>query len=234
MSLENEYMHWKQLLENEKKSLAKFESLDVTQMDEMQLEARNRGIESCKEGIEEFSEIFNEIKEELQEFIEEGGEVSQIILDELAEDDEKSSKVIEVTITEFEQGTTFLADEHPIVNDKDYCEVLTTPEVLKYTVNGTKCHMQKVNSSKEELIKEIIPQVIFNEWFEENWSKNFSDFGILAPKVYDHEEDDSFTVDSIDNFVNNCKHDDCYEEYIAKLQEIAEKETTVDVTDLSE
>lgn len=142
--------------------------------------------------------------------------------------------MIEIIITEFKQGTTFLADEHPIVNDRDYCEVLTTPNVLNYTVNGTKCHIQEVNSSKEELIKQIIPQTIFDEWFEENWSKNFSDFGISAPSVYDFEEDNFFKVDSIDNFVNNCKHDDCYREYMAKLQEIAEKEFTVKVTDLSE
>ena len=60
---------------------------------------------------------------------------------------------IEIILTNFEAGKTFLADEHPIVNDRDYCEVLTTPDILSYTVNGTKCHIQKVNSSKEELIK---------------------------------------------------------------------------------
>lgn len=91
MSLENEYYHWKKMVENETNNLEKFESLDVTQMDEMQLEARNRGIESCKEGIEEFSEIFNEVREELQEFIKEGGEVSQKTLDEFKEEDEKLS-----------------------------------------------------------------------------------------------------------------------------------------------
>ena len=140
---------------------------------------------------------------------------------------------IEIVITEFEEGTTFLADENPIVNDRDYCEVLTTPSTLKYEVNGCK-NITNGHNSKEELIKQIIPQTIFQEWFEENWSKEFSDFEISAPSVYDFEEDDFFTVSSIDNFVNNCKHDDCYEEYIAKLQEIAEKEFKVEVTDLSE
>lgn len=237
MSLENEYYHFKRELRSEKEELEKFESLDVTQMDEMQLKARQRGIASCKESINELEGYLQEVKEELKEFIKEGGEVSQKTFDEFKkeEDEESSSSVIiEIVITEFEQGTTFLADENPIVNDRDYCEVLKTPDILNYTVNGTKCHIQKVNSSKEELIKESIPQVIFNEWFEENWSKTFSDLGISAPLVYDFEEDDFFKVDSIDNFVNNCTQDSCFKEYRTKLQEIAEKEFTVDVTDLSE
>lgn len=140
---------------------------------------------------------------------------------------------IEIVITEFEKGTTFLADEHPVVNDNDYCEVVTTPSTLKYEVNGYR-NLINGHNSKEELIKQIIPQTIFQEQFEENWSKNFSDFGISAPSVYDFEEDGFFKVDSIDNFVNNCTHDDCYSEYMEKLQEIAEKEFTVKVTDLSE
>lgn len=32
-----------------------------------------------------------------------------------------------VTITEFTESKSMLCDEHPIVNDKDYCEVITIP-----------------------------------------------------------------------------------------------------------
>lgn len=86
MSLENEYVHWKQLVKNEEKSLAKFEALDTTNMDEDQLSARERGIRMAKSSIEEYSEIFEEIKEELQDFIDNGGEVSEITLREFKEE----------------------------------------------------------------------------------------------------------------------------------------------------
>ena len=56
---------------------------------------------------------------------------------------------------------------------------------------------------------------------------NFSDYGIQAPVIYDFEEDTKYAVDSIDDFVNNCKHENCYHTYINALQKIAEDEYSI-------
>lgn len=81
--LENEYYNEKKLLENARDNLAEFEALNVEEMTEEQIAARNRGIESCKEDINESEEILSEIKEELVEFINNGGEVSEKTKEEI-------------------------------------------------------------------------------------------------------------------------------------------------------
>ena len=92
MNLENEYVHFKQELKSEEEKLAKFESLNENEMTEMQIEARNRGIKSCKESITEIKELLAEVTAELHDFIKNGGEVSNETLKELeeSEDDESS------------------------------------------------------------------------------------------------------------------------------------------------
>lgn len=75
--LENEYFNEKQLLENAQARLSKMESLDVENMTQEQLEARERVIKGAKEEIKECEELLEEIKEELVEFINNGGEVSE-------------------------------------------------------------------------------------------------------------------------------------------------------------
>lgn len=77
VSLENEYFNEKQLLENAQARLNKMESLDVENMTQEQLEARERVIKGAKEEIKECEEMLEEIKEELVEFINNGGEVSE-------------------------------------------------------------------------------------------------------------------------------------------------------------
>ena len=83
MSLENEYYNEKDFLTNEKQTLTKFEALDIENMTEEQLKARNRGIKNAKESIKESEEILKEIKDELIEFINNGGEVSESTLKDL-------------------------------------------------------------------------------------------------------------------------------------------------------
>ena len=77
VSLENEYFHWKQMRENAQNRITEMESLDVENMSEEQLEARERVIKGAKEEIKECEEMLEEIKEELVEFINNGGEVSE-------------------------------------------------------------------------------------------------------------------------------------------------------------
>ena len=83
MSLENEYFDEKQFLTKEKETLAKFESLNIENMAEEQIAARERGIKRCKETIKESEEILEEIKEELIDFITNGGDVSELTLKDL-------------------------------------------------------------------------------------------------------------------------------------------------------
>ena len=134
-------------------------------------------------------------------------------------------KTIEVNI-KFNEGETFVSDINPVVNDPDYIEVLTTANELHFEYNGCG-HIIRSRKNKKEMIAEMKKTIIFDSWFEENWLKKFSDFGISAPIVYDHEEDENYAVDDIDNFINNCKNDDEYQMYKDKLQEIAENEYAI-------
>ena len=65
MSLENELAQFEAELKQNEKQLAKFESLDITTMNQEQLEARERGIRMTKDDIKEIKEIIKEIKEEM-------------------------------------------------------------------------------------------------------------------------------------------------------------------------
>ena len=136
-------------------------------------------------------------------------------------------KIIFKTIS-FEQGQSVLVDEHPVVNDKDYCEVVETSSVLKYEWNGYGS-LIRGKTSKEELIARAIEQSKWDAWTEDNMYQGnvFADFGLDAPEVYDFEEDAIYSVNGIDDFINNCRFDDCYDEVIRQLKEIASKEYVV-------
>ena len=57
VSLENEYFTWKQMRENAERDIAKMENLDVENMTQKQLEARNRVIKGAKEEIKEYGNM---------------------------------------------------------------------------------------------------------------------------------------------------------------------------------
>lgn len=140
--------------------------------------------------------------------------------------------MLTVRIGEFKPSVTIVADEHPIVNDDDYCEVITTPPALDFTCNGT--HLRTVgeaNESRDDLIAKIPSMVAYDEWFERHWSDSFSDHGLDAPVVYDYEEDRTYAVTSIDNYVNNCYWDENYESVIRELKALALKEIEVVIID---
>lgn len=135
-----------------------------------------------------------------------------------------------VKIIEYEQGTSILADESPVVNDKDYCEVVETVSRLRYTWNGFDSGVRgSKDTTKEELIEKIIKQSKWDAWTEDimHQGKTFADFCLDAPEVYDHELDETYVVNSIDNFINNCQDDDCYDEVITQLKKIASNEYEV-------
>lgn len=84
--LENEYFAEKQLIKRAEESIQKMQSLDVENMTQEQLEARERVIKSSKEEIKECQEILEEIKVELYDFIYNDGEVSKITIEALIDD----------------------------------------------------------------------------------------------------------------------------------------------------
>ena len=95
---------------------------------------------------------------------------------------------IKLIVRDFEEGTTFLATEHPIVDDKEYCEVLKTPSKLRYEVDGCICGVTGYNMTYDELLTQAIKSATFGEWMEHNWKTTFSDVGLPAPEVFDFEE----------------------------------------------
>lgn len=107
MSIENEYLHNKKFLENEKEKLAKIEATEILEDEnnafsiEERTEAKNKAIKMHKEDIKETEEILDEIKEELIEFINNGGEVSQMTLDALKEEENEESDEFESINVDF-------------------------------------------------------------------------------------------------------------------------------------
>ena len=89
MRLERQYNSLKQMLAREKKALARFEAAEIAEdannafSVEERLQAKEKGIASCKENIKEYDEILEEIKEELIIFINNGGDVSEKTKEEI-------------------------------------------------------------------------------------------------------------------------------------------------------
>lgn len=140
-----------------------------------------------------------------------------------------NKKTIQITLDSFTEGKVTAGETW---NDSAYDKIKLGAE-LTYSFDGCKYSVKgDVDSTKEDcinLLKEKIPQIIFDEWFEENWTKEFSDFGLDDPKVYDFEEGRTNAVKGIGDFVNNCSFDDCYDEVIEQLKEVASKEYEVEI-----
>lgn len=139
-------------------------------------------------------------------------------------------KSIQIKIVKFEKGRTMLVDEHPIVNDDSWVDISKTPSTLTYVYNDCTHHVRG-HKSKDELVSEAVSNAVFDIWFEDNMSSTFEDIGLPVPKLYDYEEGDYFEVRGIDNFVNNCRFDDCYDDILKSLCKIAESEYDVQIID---
>ena len=138
-------------------------------------------------------------------------------------------KTIQVTLLEFKDSETFIADEHPIVNDDDYCEVITTLPRLTYECDGVTCAISgSVGETKSDLVGQIIPKVLFDTWYEDNWTKTFEEIGLDNP-IYD-----SLVIKGVDDFISNCKRHVNYDIIIGKIISIANSEYEVVVFENSE
>lgn len=101
-------------------------------------------------------------------------------------------------ILNFEEGKTFLADESPVVNDKDYCEIDKTPSTLTYEVDGFgNHHVSGKGLTKEELISQAVKTTAFEVWFDEHCLDTFEEVGMDAPEIYDPEDNKRSIVKGI-------------------------------------
>ena len=137
-------------------------------------------------------------------------------------------KTVQVTLEKYEEPVTFVAEDSPIVNDPDYIEVITTAPTIHYSYDGIECAITgDKKDTLTDLIKKVKSSVAWDKWFHDNADgHDFKDYGLNSPRVYDHEEDDFFTIRNIGNYVNNCFHD---EEVMLELHQIAEEEIKVEI-----
>lgn len=140
-------------------------------------------------------------------------------------------KTIHVTLTEFIEGKSVLVDEHPVVNDSDYVDIVTTPNELHYNYDGANCCHSKIGATKNELLTTVIQLVLFDKFYEIHFGETFEDIGLPAPIVYDYEEMESSPVKSICNYIDNCKLDKNYPIVRRQLIEIAKNEIPIIIED---
>lgn len=114
------------------------------------------------------------------------------------------SKKIQLEVIDFIEGTTMVVDESPIVNDKDYIDVIQTPNELKYLVDGT-YNSVTGTSTYTELLETAIERTVWNEWFYNRYGedKQFNEVKISAPSV--ETEEGTILVKNIGDFINNGK-----------------------------
>lgn len=141
--------------------------------------------------------------------------------------------MIKVKLITHTEGKKITADEHPIVNDKHYCEIIEINPSIKYTYDGVKggCIADNFDDTLTDIKDKATRKIAFDEWFEENWTKSFSDFGFAAPIVYDEEEDEEYELNSIDQFINNGRNlmlKDDFDAIKSVLTDIAMEEIEVE------
>lgn len=114
------------------------------------------------------------------------------------------TKKLTLEVIDFIEGTTMVVDEHPIVNDKDYIDVIQTPNELKYLVDGT-YNSVTGTSTYTELLETAIERTVWNEWFYNRYGedKQFNEVKIPAPSV--ETEEGKILVKNIEDFINNGK-----------------------------
>lgn len=142
---------------------------------------------------------------------------------------------ITIKITKYEEPVTMVVDEHPIVNDPDYVDVVTTAPTLHYIVDGAECSTYGAkDDSFEDTLQKVTQTVIFQKWLEENQYKTYDEIGVEAPLIYDPEEFTESAPSNVFDFIYNCRWlltDKEYEELKQPLMELALQEYEVIIED---
>lgn len=132
-------------------------------------------------------------------------------------------ETIIIKITGYDDGKTIVADEHPVVNDKNYADVVKTKATLHYTYSGVKCNIKGEN--KETLMETMKQRVIFDTFMEEHEAEDFEDVGLESPEVNGEK------VHSLFDYVYSCRKidKDNYKKVLMSIREVAKNEYTVKV-----
>ena len=118
---------------------------------------------------------------------------------------------VTVKIIEYTEKKSSLVDEHPVVNDKDYAEVVTVPPSVSFRYvgknTGTHSITGSVDDTYDDLITKVMDNVTWNTWYYEmdGQGKSFSELGLDVPRVYDYESGECVSVDSVGDFIDNCR-----------------------------
>lgn len=104
--------------------------------------------------------------------------------------------MITVTITSFEKGETHIVNEPSKFED----DIVTTSSRITWEQDDGSCHGCYVeSSSKLGGVKEIIPKIQKNQFFEESYK--FKDIDVPEP-VYVNEEGESGNIKYVDEYLH--------------------------------
>ena len=108
--------------------------------------------------------------------------------------------MITITITSFEKGETHIVYEPSKFED----DIVTTSSRITWEQDDGSCHGCYVeSSSKLGGVKEIIPRIQKNQFFEESYK--FKDIDVLEP-VYINEEGESGNIKYVDEYLHEARN----------------------------
>lgn len=108
--------------------------------------------------------------------------------------------MITITITSFEKGETHIVNEPSKFED----DVVTTSSRITWEQDDGSCHGCYVeSSSKLGGVKEIIPMIQKEQFFEESYK--FEDIDVPEP-VYVTEDGDTGNIHFVDQYLHESKH----------------------------
>ena len=110
---------------------------------------------------------------------------------------------INLKIVEIEKGKTIINQEHNKMWEDD---IITTSNRVSYKVNGISCGTFVKSTNTEEVIQEIIPKIILDEYLNHDYS--FEDLELSNPE-YKTYEGDCGVIKEIIEYLNlrNCEID---------------------------
>ena len=142
-------------------------------------------------------------------------------------------KTIQITLDNFEEGLITYGETW----NESAEDIIEVPAIQHYTITDADGYTEQrkihgnTTANEHDLYLDLIhhtDQIIFDNWFEDNWTKTFADVGLDNPTVWDYEDEEYWEVESIDDFINNCKYNKTlYYKVFGELVSIAKKEYEV-------
>lgn len=111
-------------------------------------------------------------------------------------------KKIEFRVIEFKEGKTTTGE---CWNDSAY-DVIETPSELIYECDGMQGKVSRRNADKIELVELAIEKILFDYWYKFHQNETFADLGLVAPEVFDPEENKTIIINRVGDYVDNGKN----------------------------